>query len=341
MKNRIDTSRQKTPWDSKDEKTILQNFVSKKYKENYKAKHPKLIDTDEAELLSSITINNCRYCDSENIKKNGKSKNCVQIYYCKDCGRKFNPTTGTIFENHKISITEWIEFLLDIFNYGSTSLTSRVNKNSMNTSTYWLQKVFLILREYQKDILLKKEVYIDEMFYTVIKGDLKTKDGKKLRGISHNQYCIGIGYDKNNILAKVECLGKTSTQITYDTFINHIESNSKLIHDDEKSHRKLVKDLSLIDESYKSTYLKTLDDESNPLRPINHQCDLIRQFLNTHSGFDRDDLQNYLNLYCFMNSKPRNKLEKVNILLELALNTKATLKYRNLFNIEEDKKIIN
>ena len=39
MKNRIDTSRQKTPWDSKDEKTILQNFVSKKYKENYKAKH--------------------------------------------------------------------------------------------------------------------------------------------------------------------------------------------------------------------------------------------------------------------------------------------------------------
>ena len=142
MKNRIDTSRQKTPWDSKDEKTILQNFVSKKYKENYKAKHPKLIDTDEAELLNSITINNCRYCDSENIKKNGKSKNCVQIYYCKDCGRKFNPTTGTIFENHKISITEWIEFLLDIFNYGSTSLTSRVNKNSMNTSTYWLQKFF-------------------------------------------------------------------------------------------------------------------------------------------------------------------------------------------------------
>ena len=63
----------------------------------------------------------------------------------------------------------------------------------MNTSTYWLQKVFLILREYQKDILLKKEVYIDEMFYTVIKSDLKTKDGKKLRGISHNQYCIGIG----------------------------------------------------------------------------------------------------------------------------------------------------
>ena len=59
------------------------------------------------------------------------------------------------------------------------------------------------------------------------------------------------------------------------------------------------------------------------------------QFLNTHSGFDRDDLQDYLNLYCFMNSKPRNKLEKVNILLKLALNTKVTLKYRDLFETKE------
>ena len=33
-----------------------------------------------------------------------------------------------------------------------------------------------------------------------------------------------------------------------------------------------------------------------------------------------------------MNSNPRNKLEKVNILLELVLNTKITLKYRELFN---------
>lgn len=335
MKNRIDTSRQKTPWDNKADKTILQEFVSSKYKENYRVKHPKLIETHESNLLNSITINSCRHCDSENIKKNGFTKNNVQRYYCNDCKTEFTPTTGTIFEDHKISITEWVEFLLDIFNYGSTSLTSRVNKNSMNTSIYWLHKIFLLLREYQKDIVLKNKVYLDEMFYTVMKGDLKTKDGKKLRGISRNQYCIGIGYDKSNIIAIVECLGKTSTQITSDIFIKHIEPKSRLIHDDEKSHRKLVKDLNLIDESYKSTYLKKLDDKNNPLRPINHQCDLLRQFLNTHSGFDREDLQDYLNLYCFMNSKPRNKLEKVNLLLELALTTKVILKYRKFFETKE------
>lgn len=338
MKNRIDTSRQKTPWDDTVGNTVLEEFVKNKYKENYKSKHPALLETNENGLLNSIEIKKCRYCDSSNIRKRGFTSNKVQRYYCNDCKRRCTATTGTIFEGHKISITEWVEYLLDIFYYSSTSLTSRVNKNSINTSIYWLHKVFLLLREYQKEIILKKEVYIDEMFYTVMKSDLKTKDGKKLRGISRNQYCIGIGYDKSRIIATVECLGKTTTQITYDTFITHIEQNATIIHDDEKSHRKLVEELNLVDESYKSSYLKKLNDKDNPLRPINHQCDLIRQFLNTHSGFDRDDLQDYLNLYCFMNSNPRNKLKKVNLLLNLALTTKVSLKYRELFEVDSSGK---
>lgn len=257
------------------------------------------------------------------------------MYYCKKCKKRFTPTLNTLFENHKISITEWIEFSLDIFNYGSITLTSKVNKNSMNTSIYWLHKVFLLLREYQKDIILKGKVYLDEMFYTVVKSEIITKDGKQLRGISKNKYCIGIAYDGNSIVAFVECLGKTTLTITKETFINHIEKNSILIHDDEKAHADLVKELNLKSESYNSAYLKTLDDKENPLRPINHQCDLLRQFLNAHSGFDRDDLQDYLNLYCFMNSKPRNKLEKVDKLLNLALTTNVTLKYRELFAKDE------
>ena len=79
------------------------------------------------------------------------------------------------------------------------------------------------------------------MFYSVIKGDIEKKNGKKLRGLSRNQYCIGIGYDDTNIIAIVEGFGRTSSDLTKITFINHIEENSRLIHDDEKAHRKLVK----------------------------------------------------------------------------------------------------
>ena len=287
MKNRIDTSRQKTPWDNDLNLSATQKFIKLKYKENYKLKHSKLSETNEKEIINSIVITKCKFCDSEQIIKRGFTNNGIQRYYCNCCHKRFTPITNTIFDNHKISITEWIEFLLDLFNYGSTTLISKVNKNSINTSIYWLQKVFLLLRHWQDNIVLKGTVYIDEMFYSVIKSDIKTKDGKKLRGLSCNQYCIGIG----------------------------------------------IKKLELVDDSYKSTWLKTKKDKDNPLRPINHQCDLIRQFLNTHSGFDRDNLQDYLNLYCFMNSKPRNKLEKVNILLELALSTNIELKYRDFSKI--------
>ena len=337
MKNRIDSSRQKTPWDNSNNITNTQFFIKKVYKDNYIKKHPALLETNENDILNNIEIKQCAYCNSFNIKKYGKTRSKLQVYFCKNCNRRFTPTTGTIFENHKISITEWVEFLLDIFNYSSTSLTSKINKNSINTSIFWLNKVFLLLKECQNSVILKGTVYIDEFFYSVIKSDLKTKDGKKLRGLSKNQYCIGIGYDKQNIVATVEGMGKTSTERTNDAFMKHIEPESHIIHDDEKSHIELIEKLRLIDESYKSTYLKTLDDKENPLRPINHQCDLIRQFLNTHSGFDRKYLQDYLNLYCFMNSRPNDKLEKVNILLNLALTKKATLHYRELFGLEENK----
>lgn len=334
MKNKIDTSRRKTPWDN-TEQNLLQLFIAKKYKENYSIKHPKLKDTEEAIIFNSIQINKCKYCHNTEIIKRGKTKNGIQLYYCNKCKKRFTPIANTIFENHKISITEWIEYLLELFNYGSISLISKVNKNSINTSIYWLNKVFLVLQHWQDDIVLKGNIYIDEMFYSVIKSDIKTKDGKKLRGLSQNKYCIGIGYDKNNVIAIVEGFGKTSTKKTEISFKTHIKEGSKLIHDGEKAHRKLIKSLNLIDESYNSSFLKEKKDEDNPLRPINHQCDLIRQFLDAHSGFDRIRLQDYLNLYCFMNSNPRNKLEKVNQFIELALNTEISLSYRELFEIKK------
>lgn len=71
MKNRIDNSRQKTPWDNK-EQTTIQEFISRKYKDNYRQKHPKLSETEESEIINSIEIKECRYCHSTNFIKRGK-----------------------------------------------------------------------------------------------------------------------------------------------------------------------------------------------------------------------------------------------------------------------------
>lgn len=334
MKNHMDTSRKRTPWDNVEDITSTQLFIKEKYKDNFRKKHPKLNDTNEADLFNSIKIDSCPYCSNTNFVKSGKTKNKVQRYICKDCNRTFTPVTGTIFENHKISVTEWIEFCLDIINYGSIALTSKVNKNGVNTSIYWLHKLFLILEDYQDNIVLKGNVYLDETFYSVIYREREKKNGKFLRGLSKNQYCIGIGCDGLNVIAILEGMGKPSKEQTKEIFKKHIEPKSTLIHDDEKSHKELIKELSLVNQSYNSKQLKNLKDKDNPLDNINEQCALLKKFLNSHSGFDRDNLQDYLNLFCFINSHPTNKLEKVEILLNLALTKKVTLKYRDLFEVK-------
>lgn len=41
------------------------------------------------------------------------------MYRCHACGREFTVLTGTIFDSHKLSIGEWIEYLFNLFAYMS------------------------------------------------------------------------------------------------------------------------------------------------------------------------------------------------------------------------------
>lgn len=81
----------------------------------------------------------------------------------------------------------------------------------------------------------------------------------------------------------------------------------------------------MTNEKYNSSELKKLDDNNNPLQPINHVCDILRKFLNSHSSFNRDNLQDYLKLYCFMNNGYQSNLNHVEELLNLALTKKVSL----------------
>ena len=57
---------------------------------------------------------------------------------------------------------------------------------------------------------------------------------------------------------------------------------------------------------------------------------MLKKLLRVHSGFDRDDLQDYLNFFSFIASNPdQETLEKVNILLELVFYNPKKLRYRD------------
>ena len=334
MTRRTTPSRRRTPWTGKDDATPLQSFIDSSNVNNYKKKHPSILDTGESKMLNAYSLDTCRYCQSLKIQKYGFTKNKVRRYRCSDCGRIFTVTTGTIFDNHKIPISEWVDYLLGLFRIQSFNSVSKSNRNSDTTTNYWNAKLCLTLEGYQDDIVLGGITYIDETFYKLQKQDIQVKDdGLQYRGLSRNQICIGIGCDLDgHVYGTIEGFGKTSSQKTMDAFSHHIELGSTLIHDMEKSHGKLVKELKLKSIAYSSKSLKGLADKDNPLNEINQRCRQLKYFLNSHSGFDRDNLSGYLNLYSFIVNPPNDPYKKIEILLKRIFENPISLTYREKYS---------
>lgn len=332
MSNRS-KSRKRTPWDNTTELTVIQEFLQMHYVARYEQRHPKIKDSGEATLINSYEPLQCPYCNSDKFVKIGFDSNGIRRYKC-SCGKTFKPTTGTIFDSRRIPICEWIEYCLNIFRYVSLNADSWNNRNAISTSKYWLEKLFLTLENSQNNVVLSGTVWLDETYYSLMMRDRnRNSEGKFLRGLSRNQICIGVATDKKQTVCFVEGYGKPSQKRSYEAFKNHIAPGSTLIHDKEKTHKKLVEKLKLKSVSFSSNELRGLADSENPLDPVNRIHCLLKMFLNAHSGFSRDDLQDYLNLYSFVINPPVDHLEKVEKIIKLVFENPKSLKYRDQFGI--------
>ena len=154
-----------------------------------------------------------------------------------------------------------------------------------------------------------------------------------------NQLCIGIGTDESGNNSVIhEGFGKTNKTKTWDAFATHIEPGSTLIHDMEHSHAVLVERLSLKSEAYNAKLLKGLPGELNPLEPVNRVCFLLKCFLRARSGFNRDNIQGFLNLFSVAMNPPADKLEKAAFMLDRAMRCPKILRFRDFCNVKPSSK---
>lgn len=333
IKSRSD-SRRNTPWDFSKTTSSVQKYIDYEHRLDYAYKHSTIYDRErEVELINSFVPTECPHCQSSDICRKGKLKSGIQRYFCKSCNKRFQPTTNTIFDNHKIPISSYIQYWTNLFRYMSFNAESWNTKNSFTTMKYWFYKTTMLLETFQENIVLRGTVYYDELMFPLEKKDLFIdENGKKLRGNSRNQLCIGVATDKTNCYIAYLKLGMPSQKITLEKFKDHIEKGSKLITDNSSATSKLVQQLDLTSEKYDAHKLKKLQDKNNPLDPVNDLHDKLRKFLKAHSGFNRDDLERYLCLFSFMYSnrnEDHNHLLKVEIMLELAFSTRKTIRFKN------------
>ncbi|MBR0418650.1 MAG: IS1595 family transposase [Erysipelotrichaceae bacterium] len=322
-------------WDKSDHKTPSQELISSTVHEWYDAKHRKTSD-EEIKLINSTLVNHCPYCGSPYVIRSG-FKDGIQRYFCKDCHHYFNPLTGTIFEDRKIPVSEWVEYLLHLFEFHSITSSARDNRNAYSTGKYWLIKVFEVLKHYQDDIILQGTIVLDETFFTKIESQKQLKpDGKEYRGISRNKLCVGCAKDDSGkIVLLCENTSKPSLKSSWNTFCTHIEEGSHLIHDGEKSHSVLIDKLHLTSEVYDADEIKKLKDEDNPLDSINEIHSLAKRFMAAHGGYNRENLQDFMNLICFILNEPYDRYEKVDLFINMALNSPIRVKYRDVISKKE------
>lgn len=95
----------------------------------YAAKHRKSSPA-ELSLVNGLSIECCPHCGGTHFKKSGYYGNGTRRYRCLDCGKAFSPLTGTVFDAHKISISEWIEYMIHLFEFHSLSSSARDNRNA-------------------------------------------------------------------------------------------------------------------------------------------------------------------------------------------------------------------
>ena len=88
---------------------------------------------------------------------------------------------------------------------------------------------------------------------------------------------------------------------------------------------------------YDTKTTQGLNDNDNPLDPINEIHALAKRFMKEHGGFNRDNLQDWMNLISFILSDPQDRYEKVDLFINMALNSPNVVKYRDVMSKKSAK----
>jgi hypothetical protein len=67
---------------------------------------------------------------------------------------------------------------------------------------------------------------------------------------------------------------------------------------------------------------------------VNRLCYLLKRFLDSHSGFDRSDLDGWLNLFSVAMNPPEDKMKKAVFVLNRAMGNPKTLRFRDFYNVK-------
>lgn len=263
----------------------------------------------------------CPKCQSSKIISHGKDKNGTKRYKCKDCGKTFNNAKGSLFFSSKINIMAWFAFLECLLSGTSIKAACIASKISVVTGSEWIKKIFLTLKDYQKQIILGDLVYIDETYVHVDKSNIYHREEigkiKKVprepRGISRNKICILLATDKEKSFAEITGTGRPLREKNLEICRRHLKEGCCMFGDEDTSLTYTVNEMRI-----NRTMIKGYTEEAfEKLEPIDQLCNRFKFFINKHRGFRKVLLQDYINLFIFIDNETNKEKDLYKVTTKL------------------------
>lgn len=163
-KKRRKTAPSATPWDNlgDDNLTPAQALVRATHRSAYDFRHQSF--AGDIDFFNGFAREACPRCGCESISKRGHDRAGMQRYLCGGCKKGFSSVTGTIFDDRKLPLSAWVDFLLQLFSFESIGVMTRESRRSETTIPYWIGKVFAVLDGSQDGIVLSGKVQIRKVF---------------------------------------------------------------------------------------------------------------------------------------------------------------------------------
>lgn len=313
-----------------DFKNIVEQY-SNKNNANFDTQMETMVTMSLQSRLHKLGVNcTCPKCNSSLKVKNGKRKNGIQEYKCKECGTKFTAFTNTILEKTRWHWDIWIKVLeMTINNFSIKKMTNILENDygciNINEKTVWLWRMKLIHSIATLPMpKLNGVIQVDETFIresqkgnrelvSYINGEERTARYGKVSskyGIMGTEFAtVTTAVDSSGYsVCKVTGLGKLTNEMFIDLFSDYFDNPSYICSDGNLVYEKYceifniphyIKPSNYSDILLKNGYddCKTVEDREKLMLKL-YNNDLI----------DKITYKGKLNYLEFKNLKTNNKL---------------------------------